>query len=99
VPEPHEIVFGTIGVVAIVAGFALVAAAASAWWKWRGTRLVVCPESRQIAAVKVGALRVVLTAAHGRTWLRIESCTRWPQEHTCDQRCLRQVVARPRAVP
>ncbi|HEX7785345.1 MAG TPA: hypothetical protein VF653_03920 [Methylomirabilota bacterium] len=69
--------------------------AARAWWRARGTRVVVCPESRSFVAVEVDARRAALAAADGRRELRLESCTRWPERAGCGQECLGQIEAAP----
>lgn len=85
-------------VVAIVAGVCSILAwrFAGAWWKYRGPRVVTCPETRRPAGVAVDALHVMATAALGRPpQLRLESCSRWPEKAGCGQECLRQIEASP----
>jgi hypothetical protein len=71
--------------------------AVRAWWRARGTRVVVCPESRRFVAVELDAKRAALAAADGRRDLRLESCTRWPERAGCGQECLGQIEAAPEA--
>lgn len=68
-----------------------------AWLAYRGTRIVVCPESREMVAVEVDAARAALSAPQGRPQLRLESCTRWPERQGCGQECLGQVQSAPEA--
>lgn len=64
---------------------------------YRGTRVVVCPESREMVAVEVDPVHAVMTASQGRAQLRLESCTRWPERKSCGQECLGQVESAPEA--
>ncbi len=63
--------------------------------KYRGKRLITCPENRQPAAVDIDARHASATAALGRIELRLGSCTRWPEKRNCAQECLRQIETAP----
>jgi hypothetical protein len=63
--------------------------------RYRGTRVITCPETLKPAAVEVDAMHVALTAIEGEPHLRLKSCTRWPERQDCDQRCLLQVELAP----
>jgi len=67
------------------------------WTKYRGTRVVVCPENREIVAVNVDAGHAAFSAPQGRPHLRLEDCTRWPEKAGCGQECLGQIEAAPEA--
>jgi len=69
--------------------------AVRAWWKFRGTRVITCPESSQAAAVQVDATYAGLTAGADAPVLRLSSCTRWPERAGCGQECLKQIEAAP----
>jgi hypothetical protein len=67
-----------------------------AWQRWRGTRLVTCPETRHPAAVEMDLRHAVLGAvATGRPDLRLRDCSRWPERGKCGQPCLTQVEESP----
>jgi hypothetical protein len=68
-----------------------------AWIRYRGTRLVVCPDNRELVAVEVDAAHAARRAAKGYSDLRLESCTRWPEKRGCGQESLAQVEAGPEA--
>jgi hypothetical protein len=68
-----------------------------AWIRYRGKRLVVCPDNQALVAVDVDAGHAARSAARGRHELRLESCTRWPEKLGCGQECLAQVAAAPEA--
>ena len=63
--------------------------------KYRGQRLITCPETRQPAAIKVDAAHAALTAAAKNPDLRLMSCSRWPERDDCGQECLLQVELSP----
>ena len=66
------------------------------WFRFRGVRLIVCPENYQPAAVKVDANRAARWAAlSGEPDLRLDTCSRWPEKEGCDQACLPQIEESP----
>ena len=68
---------------------------ADAWWKYRGRRVITCPENQQPAGVVVDARHAAATALGKAPELRLSSCSRWPERAGCGQECLRQVEASP----
>jgi hypothetical protein len=94
-PTPTQIVLGALALVALGALFLAGRRLVSAWLTYRGTRIVVCPETRQAAAVEVDARQAALGASRSRPRLRLESCTRWPERQACGQECLAQVESAP----
>jgi len=63
--------------------------------KYRGDRVVTCPENRRPAGVAVDTGHVLLATLGGKTDLRLKSCSRWPERRDCGQECLRQIEAAP----
>jgi hypothetical protein len=63
--------------------------------RYRGTRLITCPETRQPAAVEVDTAHAIATAIAGQELLRLKDCSRWPEKRNCGQECLRQIEAAP----
>ena len=84
-------------VVAIVAGLCSIVAwrFGGIWWKYRGRRVVTCPENQRPAGVAVDAFHVMATALGKPPQLRLESCSRWPEKAGCGQECLSQIEASP----
>lgn len=75
--------------------FLLLSSAAAAYLKFRGTRLVTCPETKEPAAVEVDAKYAAFTAPIGERGLRLKDCSRWPERQDCGQQCLGQIVSAP----
>src|ERR1041384_6164530 len=46
--------------------------------RYRGSRLVTCPETKKPAIVEVDALHASLTATVRLPDIRLENCSRWP---------------------
>ena len=63
--------------------------------RYRGTRVVTCPETKKPVAVRVDPHLAASTAITGDTTLHLESCTRWPERKDCGQECLSQIEASP----
>lgn len=81
--------------VVLTAAFLLVWSALHVYFKFRGTRLVTCPETREPAAVEVNAKYAALVASISARGLRLKDCSRWPERKDCDQECLRQIESSP----
>jgi hypothetical protein len=63
--------------------------------RMRGTRVIVCPENHQPAAVKVDASHAAMTAVWESPDIRLQSCSRWPEREGCDQSCTSQISGSP----
>lgn len=68
-----------------------------AFAKFRGQRIVSCPETHQPAAIQVTAGKAALKAAVGGEALDVCACSRWPEKQDCPQDCLAQVQEAPAA--
>ena len=74
-------------VLAIAVGLGAVAVwrLANAWWKYRGRRVITCPENQRPAGVVVDARHAAATALGKAPELRLSSCSRWPERAGCGQ--------------
>jgi len=88
------VTFLTLAIVAVVCG-AIAWRLLGAWWKFRGRRVVTCPENERPAGVSVDVRHAVATALGKAPELRLESCSRWPERAGCGQQCLSQIEASP----
>ena len=90
----YFVIYGLTGLVVV---FLLVRAAlaARAYIKFRGQRLVTCPENAKPAAVDVDAKRAGAEALVGTPHLRLSECSRWPEKRDCGQWCLKQIELAP----
>lgn len=80
-----------IGLVVLVyVGLALVN-----YLRMRGTRVIVCPENKEAAAVKVDAAHAAMTAVWESPDIRLQTCSRWPEREGCEQECTGQIAAAP----
>lgn len=75
---------------AVVSGIAI-----RAFIRYRGTRVIVCPETGKSAAVEVDSGHAATSAVTGDIELRLKDCSRWPKRRLCDQACLGQIEAAP----
>ena len=84
---------------------AIIAIAAALWFgirwlvrsfsKYRGPRIVTCPETKEPAIVEVDSLHASLTATVGLPDIRLEDCSRWPIKEQCGQECLTDLDVAP----
>jgi hypothetical protein len=80
---------------ALVVGAYLVIMAVT-YIRMRGTRLVICPETREPAAVTVDAGHAAMSALRARPEIRLLSCSCWPEREGCRQACASQIEAAPK---
>ena len=58
--------------------------------RYRGQRVITCPETQEGAAVTVKALHAAVSGE-----LALSSCTRWPERAGCAQACLSEIALSP----
>ena len=66
-----------------------------AYSRYRGTKIVTCPETGRPAIVEVDALHASLTSTVGLPHIRLKNCWRWPLEEQCGQECLTNLDVAP----
>ena len=84
---------------------ALIVLAAALWFgirwlvrsfsRYRGSRIVTCPETKKPAIVEVDALHASLTSTVGLPHIRLQDCSRWPIKEQCGQECLMNLDVAP----
>jgi len=77
---------------------AIAALAAALWFgirwvvrsfsKYRGSRIVTCPETGRPTIVEVDAPHALFTSTVGPPDIRLKDCSRWPIKRQCGQECL-----------
>jgi hypothetical protein len=71
--------------------YVVVPMAMDAYARYRGTHVVICPETQSTATLEFDSTRAALLAVTGSKNVRVANCSRWPERHLCGQECLRQV--------
>jgi hypothetical protein len=85
-------------VVIAVAAYLLASGFIKTYRAYRGVRVITCPENLQPAAVRVAAFDAAKWyAVSGEKDLHLRTCSRWPEMSGCDEACLSQVEADPKA--
>jgi hypothetical protein len=79
-------------VLLVLAAFLLLSDWAQTWFRYRGVRVITCPENLEPAAVKVDAGRAArMIAIAGEKDLHLKACSRWPEMAGCAEDCLAQI--------
>lgn len=78
----------------VIAGI-VIARVASVWLRYRGDRLITCPENTRPAGVKVDAGHAAVSSLLHPAELRLSTCSRWPERAGCGQECLTQIAEAP----
>ncbi|HYJ88005.1 MAG TPA: hypothetical protein VEW46_18205 [Pyrinomonadaceae bacterium] len=63
--------------------------------KYRGIKIVACPETGSCAVVEVDTLHASLTSIMGHPDIRLETCSRWPMKSQCGQEGLAHLDVAP----
>jgi len=81
-------------VVAVAALLLVMVPIVRRYLRYRGTRLVTCPETTKAAAVETDAFQAAFSEGASRK-LSLKECSRWPERENCGQECLRQIESAP----
>jgi len=90
----------------LVGSLIIITALAAALWfgirwlvrsfsRYRGPRVVTCPETEKPTIVEVDALHASLTSTVGLPDIRLKDCARWPMKEQCGQECLMDLDVAP----
>ena len=63
------------------------------WIRFRGMRVVTCPETRRSAGVAVDIGHAMFSKVWEGADVRIATCSRWPDRRGCEETCVRQIQA------
>jgi hypothetical protein len=63
--------------------------------RYRGQRIVTCPETKKPVIVEVDSLHASLTSTVGLPDIRLKDCSRWPIKGQCGQECLTELDVAP----
>jgi hypothetical protein len=69
--------------------------AVRAYLRYRGKRVIACPETANHAAVHVNVVNAAREAVFGKHDIRLDQCSCWPERQNCGQECLSQIEADP----
>lgn len=90
------VVLIAVGITMVVVGLGIAARRImAAGVRFRGRRLVTCPQDHRPVGVKVDAAHAALTAWGGKPELRLAGCAHWPERAACGQPCISQIEAAP----
>jgi hypothetical protein len=78
----------TIGVLAVSILYVAVPGIVEVLAKYRKRHTVRCPETGSDATVRIDVGHAAVTSTYGRPHLRVAECSRWPEQHDCNQGCL-----------
>lgn len=82
-------------VVLVGALFVVIPSMMSAYLRFRGRRVITCPERLTPEGVEIDTARATLSAIAGSPRLRLSDCSRWPERSRCGQQCLAEIEASP----
>lgn len=82
--------FLTAVIVGIAALYFILAPLIRTYARYRGARVVTCPENNKPAGVQIDAIQAALSRD-----VQLKQCSRWPERQSCGQECLKQIAAAP----
>jgi hypothetical protein len=84
------IIYVVIGILIAAAFFYL-----RLYLRYRGERVVTCPETKQPVGVEVDAAHAAVRLLGSGSEIRLSKCTRWPEKKDCGRECLGQIHQAP----
>lgn len=66
-----------------------------AYFHYKDSRIITCPNTGEAAIVEVDAVHAALTSMVGEPDIRLQNCWRWPLHENCGQECLTQLDVAP----
>jgi hypothetical protein len=87
--------FLVIGIVFVLSFIPMAYAIARGYRRFRGPRVVTCPETGTTVGVELNARKAAFTGAFNDPEFRLSSCTRWPERQSCGQECIAQIEEAP----
>lgn len=85
-----SIVLATVAVAVVAAAIFL-----TMYLRYRGKRIVVCPETHKTVGAEVNAALAAASRFSDHPRFVISACSRWPERKDCDQACLTQIEDSP----
>lgn len=80
------LVLAAIATLAVL--YVLLPIIAETFLRFRRSKFLRCPETGNDAEVRIDAPRAAFTAGFGHPRLRVEECSRWPEQKGCGEECL-----------
>jgi hypothetical protein len=81
--------FMLIGAIMTLAAlFVLTPVTLHVYGRYRDQRALRCPETGRLTSVQIDAGKAARSALFREPKLRIETCARWPERKSCNQKCL-----------
>lgn len=93
-PDMYGIAF-VAGLVLLAGAYLLLRAVVKEVVRFRGKRLITCPETLTPEVVEVKTGRAIASSMVGEPSYRLSDCSRWPEKVNCAQDCVRQIEAAP----
>jgi len=58
------------------------------FFRFRGRRTVICPETGKPVIIHISAVHAALSSFMDDPELHVKACSRWPERRNCGQECL-----------
>jgi len=78
-------------IAAVGALFVVAPVVVDTYRRFRGTKTVICPENNLPADIQLDVAEAAASAVVGNPNLVVVRCSRWPERHYCDHRCVEQL--------
>jgi hypothetical protein len=91
--------FIVLGVLFVLSFVPLLFLLARGYFRYRGDRLVTCPQNGQSARVRLDAAKAAVSSLTDGADLQVTACDRWPERKDCAQGCVEAEAPLPLAVP
>jgi hypothetical protein len=90
--------FLALGVIFVLSLIPLLFLLARTYFRYRGTRVVTCPETGGFARVRLDAMKAAFSSVSNGPELAVSSCDHWPEQKDCAQGCVGEIAPAPRPI-
>jgi hypothetical protein len=81
-----------LAIIGVAVLYVILPIAADTFRRFRGRRMVHCPEEGRPARIQIDATVAAMTAVPGPPKLLVQRCSFWPDRAGCAQRCTRDLA-------
>jgi hypothetical protein len=87
--------FLVLGILFVLSFVPLVVLLAQAYFRYRGTQVVTCPDGGAFAKVRLDAMKAAFSSVSDGPELAVTSCERWPEHKDCAKGCVGEAAPAP----
>lgn len=90
--------FIVLGLLLVLSFVPLLFLLGRAYFRFRGARMVTCPETGELTKVRLDATKAAFSSISDGAELSVTACDRWPEHKGCKQGCVDESAPAPQPI-